>query len=183
MRSPIDRLAWLRSGLFWRTFFLLGLLTALSMAAWVGMISVVQRGPQAQQIAAQVISVVTITQAALTHSRPELRSELLFDLVSNEGIRVFTLEPEDQIEPAPDNWLMPEIEQLVKAKLGADTRFSARVNGVALPAGGAKRVLLNDVPGESSVWAFAMMSSVDVVVGSQRSDARMAPVFLPFRKL
>ena len=56
----------------------------------------------------------------------------------------------------------------------------ARVNGVASPAGGAKRVLLNDVPGESSVWAFAMMSSVDVVVGNQRSEARMAPVFLPF---
>ena len=56
----------------------------------------------------------------------------------------------------------------------------ARANGVASPPGGAKRVLLNAVPGESSVWAFAMMSSVEVVVGSQRSEARRAPVFLPF---
>ena len=119
----------LKSGLFWRTFFLLGGLTALSMAAWIGMISVVQRTPQAQQIASQVISVVTITHAALTHSAPELRRELLFDLVSNEGIRVFPLEDDDRVEPAPQNWLMPRIEALVKAKLGADTRFSARVNG------------------------------------------------------
>ncbi len=126
-----QRPGWLKSGLFWRTFFLLGVLTALSMAAWVGMISVVQRAPQAQQIAAQVISVVTITHAALTHSAPELRRELLFDLVSNEGIRIFPLEPDDKVEAAPDNWLMSDIESLVKAKLGADTRFSARVNGVA----------------------------------------------------
>ena len=124
------RPGWLKSGLFWRTFFLLSVLTTLSMAAWVGMISVVQRAPQAQQIASQVISVVTITHAALTHSAPELRRELLFDLVSNEGIRIFPLELDDKVEPPPDNWLMPDIEALVKATLGADTRFSARVNGV-----------------------------------------------------
>lgn len=123
--------AWLRSGLFWRTFFLLGMLTSVSMTAWIGMISVVQREPQAQQIAAQVISVVTITHAALTHSAPELRRELLFELVSNEGIRIFPLEDDDRVEAAPDNWLMPDIVALVKAKLGDDTRFSARVNGVA----------------------------------------------------
>lgn len=124
-------LAWIRSGLFWRTFLLLGILTTLSMASWVGMISYVQRGPQAQQLAAQVISVVTITKAALTHSAPELRRELLFELVANEGIRIFTLEVTDEVDPPPDNPLMEDIEAIVKAKLGSDTRFSARVNGSA----------------------------------------------------
>ncbi|WP_348696706.1 ATP-binding protein [Duganella fentianensis] len=123
------RLASLKSGLFWRTFFLLGALTTLSMTAWVGMISVVQHEPQVQQISSQVISVVTITQAALTHSAPELRRELLFDLVANEGIRVFTLEEDDKVEPPPANALMPDIEKLVRAKLGPDTRFSSKVNG------------------------------------------------------
>ena len=65
------RLASLKSGLFWRTFFLLGALTTTSMTAWVGMISVVQHEPQVQQISSQVISVVTITHAALTHAAPE----------------------------------------------------------------------------------------------------------------
>ncbi|MGK5023861.1 ATP-binding protein [Janthinobacterium sp. RB2R34] len=128
---PHISLARLKSGLFWRTFLLLGTLTTVSMIAWIGMISVIQREPQAQQISAQVISVVTITHAALTHSAPELRRELLFDLVSNEGIRIFPLEEDDRIDPPPDNYLMPDIEALVKAKLGHDTRFSARVNGVA----------------------------------------------------
>lgn len=128
---PDISLARLKSGLFWRTFLLLGTLTTVSMISWIGMISVIQREPQAQQISAQVISVVTITHAALTHSAPELRRELLFDLVSNEGIRIFPLEEDDRIDPPPDNYLMPDIEALVKAKLGHDTRFSARVNGVA----------------------------------------------------
>jgi two-component system osmolarity sensor histidine kinase EnvZ len=125
------RLAWLGSGLFWRTFLLLGILTTLSMASWIGMISVVQRGPQAQQVAAQVISVVTITNAALTHSAPDLRRELLLELVSNEGIRVVSLEASDVVDPPPDNPLMDDIAAIVKDKLGADTRFSASVNGVA----------------------------------------------------
>lgn len=129
--SAYRHLGRFKSGLFWRTFFLLGILTTLSMSAWVGMISVVQRAPQAQQIAAQVISVVTITHAALTHSAPELRRELLFDLVSNEGIRIFALEEDDTVDPAPDNWLMPDIEAIVKARLGSDTRFSSQVNGVS----------------------------------------------------
>jgi two-component system osmolarity sensor histidine kinase EnvZ len=132
MKFPFSfRVASLKSGLFWRTFFLLGALTTTSMTAWVGMISVVQHEPQVQQISAQVISVVTITHAALTHSAPELRRELLFELVSNEGIRVFPLEEDDKVEPPSDNALMPDIEKLVKAKLGADTRFSAKVNGVS----------------------------------------------------
>lgn len=132
MKLPFSlSLASLKSGLFWRTFFLLGALTTTSMTAWVGMISVVQHEPQVQQLSAQVISVVTITHAALTHSAPELRRELLFDLVSNEGIRVFPLEEDDKVEPPADNALMPDIEKLVRAKLGADTRFSSKVNGVA----------------------------------------------------
>jgi len=128
---PDISLARLKSGLFWRTFLLLGALTTVSMTSWIGMITVIQREPQAQQISAQIISVVTITHAALTHSAPELRRELLFDLVSNEGIRIFPLYEDDRIDPPPDNYLMPDIETLVKAKLGHDTRFSARVNGVA----------------------------------------------------
>ncbi len=128
VRAP--RLSWFKSGLFWRTFLLLGLLTTLSMGSWIAMISAVQRGPQVKQTAELVISVVTITHAALTHSAPDLRTELLFELVSNEGIRIFPLVSTDDVDPPPDSPLMPEIEALVKEKLGKDTRFSSRVNGV-----------------------------------------------------
>ncbi|WP_426102854.1 ATP-binding protein [Massilia sp. TSP1-1-2] len=107
----------------------MGILTAVSMASWIGMISAVQRGPQVQQTAELVISVVTITKTALTNSAPELRTELLFELFSNEGIRIFTLEDSDIVDPPPDNPLMNDIEKIVKDRLGPDTRFSSRVNG------------------------------------------------------
>jgi two-component system osmolarity sensor histidine kinase EnvZ len=95
------------------------------------MINVFQRGPQVEQTAELVVSVVTITKAALTHSAPELRRELLFELVSNEGIRILPLEPTDTIEPPPATPLMPEIAAIVREKLGKDTRFSRRVNDIA----------------------------------------------------
>jgi two-component system osmolarity sensor histidine kinase EnvZ len=121
-------LGWARSGLFWRTFLLLAVLTALSMASLSGMISMFQRGSQAKQTAELLVSVVTITKAALIHSATDLRQELLLELVSNEGIRILTLEPTDKVEPPSSNPLMPEIEARVREKLGQDTRFSRRVN-------------------------------------------------------
>ena len=126
-RGP--RLTWLRSGLFWRTFLMLGFLTAVSMASWIGMISVVQRGPQVQQTAELVITVVTLTKTALTNSAPELRSDLLFELFSNEGIRIRPLEASDVVEPPPANRLMDDIAKAIKERLGPDTRFSGSVNG------------------------------------------------------
>ncbi|HTN65963.1 MAG TPA: ATP-binding protein [Burkholderiaceae bacterium] len=123
--------AWLKSGLFWRTFFLLAVLIMLSMAAWVGSFRMVERAPRAQQIAAQVVSIVTITRAALTHSAPDLRRELLFELASNEGIRIYPLEETDLVHAPSPGGLMADVRTAVKSSLGADTRFASSVNGVA----------------------------------------------------
>ncbi|TFV88938.1 HAMP domain-containing protein [Oxalobacteraceae bacterium OM1] len=131
MQSLVKRLGWLKSGLFWRTFVLLAVMITASLLAWVSTFQFVERTPRAQQVAAQVISIVTITRAALTHSAPDLRRELLFDLASNEGIRIYPLEKEDVIEPPQDNALMPVLEATVKTQLGKDTRFAGAVNDVA----------------------------------------------------
>jgi two-component system osmolarity sensor histidine kinase EnvZ len=120
----------MKSGLFWRTFLLLAFLTGLSIASWIGMINVFQNDKQAEQTAELLVSVVTLTRAALTHSAPDLRTELLIELVSNEGIRIITLEPEDKVEPPPKLPQMAEIAARVRAKLGQDTRFSRSVNGM-----------------------------------------------------
>ncbi len=125
----MPRMRWLRSGLFWRTFVLLGTLTAVSMMSWIGMINYVQRGTEVDQKAQLVISVVTITKTALTNSAPELRTELLVELLANEGIRIFTLEDTDIVAPPLDMPMMREVEQIVRAQLGPDTRFSSSVDG------------------------------------------------------
>lgn len=122
------RFAWLKSGLFWRTFFLLGFLIAASMVAWVISFRMVEREPRGHQIAAQVVSVVTVTRAALMHSAPDSRRELLFDLASNEGIRVYPREKTDKVEPPPAIPLMPVIEFSVREKLGKKTAFAGSVN-------------------------------------------------------
>ncbi|MGE5650675.1 ATP-binding protein [Noviherbaspirillum sp. UKPF54] len=131
MKKIRHRLGWLRSGLFWRTFILLAFLITASLLTWVASFRTVERTPRAQQIAAQVISIVTITRAALTHSAPDLRRELLFDLASNEGIRVYPLEKNDAIEPPEDSGVLPVLEADVKARLGKDTKFAGKVNDVA----------------------------------------------------
>ncbi len=125
-----QRLLWLRSGLFWRTFFLLAFLIAASMAAWVASFRVVERTPRGEQIAAQVVSIVTITRAALMHSAPMLRRELLFELASSQGIRVYPKEEEDEVEPLADRELIRVVEENVRARLGADTRFAGSVNEI-----------------------------------------------------
>ncbi|MBS0307435.1 MAG: HAMP domain-containing protein [Proteobacteria bacterium] len=127
----IQRLVWLKSGLFWRTFVLLAILITTSMAAWVWGVRSIERAPRARQIGAQVVSMVTITRAALTHSAPASRRELLFDLASNEGIRVYPLEETDVVEPITDTAMMSLIQAHVQTKLGNDTRFASKVNDIS----------------------------------------------------
>jgi two-component system, OmpR family, osmolarity sensor histidine kinase EnvZ len=131
MNKLPNRLPWLKSGLFWRTFFMLGFLITVSMAAWFASFRMVERTPVAQQTAAQVVSVVTITRAALTHSAPELRQELLFDLMNNEGIRIYPLESTDRIELPPEDSLISTMQGIVRSKLGNDTKFASKVNDTA----------------------------------------------------
>jgi len=121
---------WWKSGLFWRTFVLLSFLISVSMGAWVLSFRMVEREPMAEQAANQLVSIVTITRAALTHSDPELRRELLFDLASNEGIRIYTLEPTDEIEPILENDRWYILLKLLQKKLGPDTKISGKVNGI-----------------------------------------------------
>jgi two-component system osmolarity sensor histidine kinase EnvZ len=125
------RQRWFSNGLFWRTFFLLTFLITASMVAWVASFRMVERGPRAEQLAAQIVSIVTITRAALTHSAPEMRRELLFDLASNEGIRIYPLEKTDKVTP-PDNDspVFPDLEYYVKQAMGDDTLFASGVNDV-----------------------------------------------------
>lgn len=129
MRSYLRRLAWIQSGLFWRTFFLLAMLVTASMTTWLISIKLLDRKPRAQQLSNQITSIVTITSAALTHSAEARHRELLIDLARNEGIRIYLLEDSDQIQTLAENPMLTELRQLVQKKLGKQTRFAQKVNG------------------------------------------------------
>jgi two-component system osmolarity sensor histidine kinase EnvZ len=130
MVPTTGRFAWLRSGLYWRTFFMLACLIAASMAVWVESFRIVERTPRAEQIAAQIASIVTITRSALLHSAPGQRRELLFDLASNEGIRVYPREATDKVTPPEDSSLMPLVQEALRSRLGIETRFAGTVNDI-----------------------------------------------------
>ena len=86
--------------LFWRTLLLVLLLIVASLAAWLQSYRVLERGPRAETIAQQVVSVVNITRAALLYADPKVRSDLLAELAANEGVRIYPLEPDDKIVSA-----------------------------------------------------------------------------------
>jgi len=130
MPSFTGQFVWMKSGLFWRTFFFLTFAIFMSLATWFFTFQISEEKPHAQLVASQLLSVITITKAALIHSAPEKRQELLFDLASNDGVRIYALEDNDVIEPAPEGVYIPELQRMVRAKLGAGTIFSRRVNGI-----------------------------------------------------
>ena len=131
MRSYLNSLTWLGSGLFWRTFFMLVFLVIASMAFWLLSFRSLERSPRAQQLSTQIVSIATITRSALTHAAPEQRPALLHDLANNEGIRIYLLRDGDTVENAEASAFFLELSALLKTKLGQATRFARAVNGIS----------------------------------------------------
>lgn len=116
--------------LFWRTFLLILLLIAASLAAWLPTVRVLEREPRARQVAQHIVSIVNTTRSALIFSDPARRRGLLADLADNEEIRVVPLESGDQVEPLPDDAFIALLTARVRDNLGRGTRLAAAVNGV-----------------------------------------------------
>jgi two-component system osmolarity sensor histidine kinase EnvZ len=116
--------------LFWRTFLLIVALIVASLLAWAQSFRVFERGPRAQQIAQQVISIVNITKSALLYSDPSLRRELLADLTDNEGVRVVPREAADVVKPFPDTPVLRLAAAEIIERLGAPTQVASEVNQV-----------------------------------------------------
>lgn len=119
----------LRLSLFWRTFALIGLLIAVSLGAWYQLYRVFEREPQTARFAWEIASIVNLTRAGLISAAGDRRAELLLDLARNESVRVFPLEPQDQIEPWPDRVVGQLVEAKLKELLGPQTLVASRVNG------------------------------------------------------
>lgn len=116
--------------LFWRTFLLIVALIVASLLAWAQSFRVFERGPRAQQIAQQVISIVNITKSALLYSDATMRRELLADLTENEGVRVVPRESSDVVTPFPDLPVLRLAASEVIDRLGPATQIAAEVNNV-----------------------------------------------------
>jgi two-component system osmolarity sensor histidine kinase EnvZ len=115
--------------LFWRTFLLIALLIAVSLAAWFQSFRVIETGPRAQRVALQLVAIVKLTRTALLYSDATLRHALLQELENNEGVRVYPRDKNDQYLPQTDDSLNQLIEHDVRGRLGKDTLIARSVNG------------------------------------------------------
>lgn len=116
--------------LFWRTLLLILLLIVASLSAWIQSFRVFERAPRAEAIAQQVTSIAQLTRAALLYADPYVRRDLLAELASNEGIRIFPLESGDVVVPLPDRPTLQLAAEAIAAKLGPGTRVASSVNGM-----------------------------------------------------
>lgn len=115
--------------LLWRSFLLIAALMLLSVLAWYQIFRTYEREPRARQLSQMLVSVANLTRAALVAARPEARRELLRDLSDREGIRIYPAEAADTIAPLPDRPFLRRVENLVRERLGPQTRVSLNRNG------------------------------------------------------
>jgi len=116
--------------LLWRTFFLIALLLGLSVLAWVQVLRIYEREPRSQQVANQIAAIVNLSRAALISSKPENRAYLLGELSQSEQIEIYPVEPGEVIEPLGQRPVLQRIEELLRDKLGTETRFGSRRNSL-----------------------------------------------------
>ncbi|CAG0929024.1 MAG: Osmolarity sensor protein EnvZ [Rhodocyclaceae bacterium] len=116
-------------GLLWRTFLLVASLMAIAAVAWAAIFAHAEREPRARQMAQLVVSVVNLTRTALLTAQPDKRLELLIELSSLEGIRIYPAEEDDRVEPLPDQFA--PVAQMVRDGLGPRTRLTLEHDGEA----------------------------------------------------
>ena len=115
--------------LFWRTFFLLAILLAGGVFAWVQTLRALEFEPRAVQAAQQTAGLVNLSRAALRQADGINRVALVKSLGSQEAIRVTPREPGDRWEPFEVDRFTRRVGQELRATLGPDAVVARSVNG------------------------------------------------------
>jgi two-component system osmolarity sensor histidine kinase EnvZ len=123
--------------LFWRTFFLLAILLAGGVFAWVQTLRALEFEPRAVQAAQQTAGLVNLSRAALKQADGINRVALLKNLDSADNGRAIRVKPR---EPA-DRWESFEID-----------RFTRRVSEELRNALGPDAVVARSVNGRPGLW-------------------------------
>ena len=117
--------------LLWRIFLLVTVLMLASVAVWSAIFSHFDQASQARQTAQTVVSIINLTRTALLNADPALRKDLLLDLATLEGIRIYPAEAQDKTTPMDDTPVLRLVTREVRLQLGADTRFAAPWEGLS----------------------------------------------------
>lgn len=109
----------------WRIFLVVTILMLASVAVWSAIFSHFDQASQARQNAQTVVSIINLTRTALLNADPDLRKDLLLDLATLEGIRIYPAERDDTIAPLEDTALLRALTVEVRHQLGPETRFAS----------------------------------------------------------
>jgi two-component system osmolarity sensor histidine kinase EnvZ len=115
--------------LFWRTFFLLGVLLVGSILAWLQTLRALEFEPRALHTAQQIASLVNLSRAALLHADGIARVSLIKTMADQEGVRIVPREPGDRYEPLERSALGLRLAEQLTQRLGPDTIVAQSVNG------------------------------------------------------
>jgi len=117
--------------LFWRTFFLLAILLAGGVMAWLQTLRALEFEPRAVQAAQQTAGLVNLARAALTTADGINRVALLKSLTAQEATRVTPREPSDNWETFEVDRFTRRVGQELRNALGPDAVVARSVNGHA----------------------------------------------------
>jgi two-component system osmolarity sensor histidine kinase EnvZ len=115
--------------LFWRTFFLLAVLLAGGIFAWVQTLRYLELEPRAVQAAQQTAGLVNLSRAALRQADGINRVTLVKSLGSQEAIRVTPREPGDRWDPFEVDRFTHRVGEELRDALGPDALVARSVNG------------------------------------------------------
>lgn len=116
--------------LLWRIFLVVTVLMLASVAAWSAIFSHFDQASRARQTAQTVVSIINLTRTALLNADPALRKDLLLDLATLEGIRIYPAEAQDKLQPLDDTAVLRMVTRDVRLQLGTDTRFASSWEGL-----------------------------------------------------
>jgi two-component system osmolarity sensor histidine kinase EnvZ len=116
--------------LFWRTFFLLAILLAGGVFAWVQTLRELEFEPRAVQAAQQIASLVNLSRAALRYSDGINRVAVVKTMSEEEAVKVLPREPNDRWEPFAIDRFTQLIADELRSRLGTDTVVARSVNGL-----------------------------------------------------
>ena len=122
-RSPVGL------SLFSRTFFLLALLLAGGIFAWVQTLRALELEPRAVQAAQQIASLVNLSRAALRYSDSINRVAVAKTMTDQESMRVLPREPGDRWEPFEVDRFTRRVGAELRSRLDAETVVARAVNG------------------------------------------------------
>jgi two-component system osmolarity sensor histidine kinase EnvZ len=116
--------------LFWRTFFLLLLLLALGVPAWVLSLRVLSGASGTDPAATALVNLVGVAGEALHVGDRAARPALLRALAQHQGVLLLPRSPTDLWKPAPDDAMTRQLSALLQQRLGAAPVLSSGVNGM-----------------------------------------------------